>query len=361
MSYFNQTSTDWRLSQCCQFHDKKLAKQFNFGTTTKTYALKDGGKKRVQDKALSNVHKLYLILEHYFSKQPRNLRSFRISSEMFPCYTLDFTQDWYKEIWDEICEGLHKCGEIAKYHEIRLSVHPGQYTVLGSPKANVVENSIKDLEYHALYGKLMGLPAEDFTMNIHLQGLYGGKHIDGIKRFASNFQYLSDYAQGTLSVENEDKPNGYDIEHTLELAARIPTRTCLDIHHYACHRMRQNEKVKNSEGKVVNRKIRDEVRHISVNDDFFKEAVKTWKGVRPLFHKSQCFPIENEAYWMKPNAHSEMYHDEDLMSNAIPMLEYADFEVEAKHKEVAVNHFYDYIHAEQDMAGEMLQTKTFAN
>ena len=32
MSYFNQTSTDWRLSQCCQFHDKKLAKQFNFGT-----------------------------------------------------------------------------------------------------------------------------------------------------------------------------------------------------------------------------------------------------------------------------------------------------------------------------------------
>ena len=98
-----------------------------------------------------------------------------------------------------------------------------------------------------------------------------------------------------------------------------------------------------------------------VNDDFFKEAVKTWKDVRPLFHKSQSFPIENEAYWMKPNAHSEMYHDEELMSNAIPMLEYADFEIEAKHKEVAVNHFYDYIHAEQDMAGEMLQTKTFAN
>ena len=361
MSYFNRTSTDWRISQCCQFHDKKLAKQFNFGTTTKKYALKEGGKKRVQEKALHNVHRLYLILEHYFSKQPRNLRSFRISSEMFPCYTLDFTQDWYKEIWEEICEALHKCGEIAKLHEIRLSVHPGQYTVLGSPKAHVVENSIKDLEYHALYGSLMGLEAKDFTMNIHLQGLYGGKHIDGIRRFASNFQYLSDYAQTTLSVENEDKPNGYDIEHTLELAARIPTRTCLDIHHYACHRMRRNEKAKNSSGKVVNRKIRDEVRHISVNDDFFKEAVKTWKDVRPLFHKSQSFPIENEAYWMKPNAHSEMYHDEELMSNAIPMLEYADFEIEAKHKEVAVNHFYDYIHAEQDMAGEMLQTKTFAN
>ena len=82
--------------------------------------------------------------------------------------------------------------------------------------------------------------------------------IDGIKRFAKNFQYLSDYAQKCLTVENEDKPNGYDIEHTLELAKRIPTRTCLDIHHYACHRMKNNEKVKNSDGKVVNRKIRDE-------------------------------------------------------------------------------------------------------
>ena len=51
--YFNKTSTDWRLSQCCQFHDKTLAKKFNFGTTTKTYALKEGGKKRVQENFLN--------------------------------------------------------------------------------------------------------------------------------------------------------------------------------------------------------------------------------------------------------------------------------------------------------------------
>ena len=61
---------------------------------------------------------------------------------------------------------------------------------------------------------MLGLEPEDFSVNIHLQGLYGGKHEDGIKRFATNFQYLSDYAQKCLSVENEDKPNGYDIVHT---------------------------------------------------------------------------------------------------------------------------------------------------
>ena len=183
-------------------------------------------------------------------------------------------------------------------NEIRLSVHPGQYTVLGSNNSDVVAKSIEDLEYHALYGKYMGLPAQDFTMNIHLQGLYGGKHEDGIKRFATNFPYLSDYAQQCLAVENEDKPNGYDIVHTLELAQRIPIRCTLDTHHYACHRMVEIEKVKIEE-KTVNRKVRD-VEHITHTSDLFVEAVKSWKGVRPLFHKSQSFPPDVRDYWMKP-------------------------------------------------------------
>lgn len=357
MEYYNKTQLDWRLSQCCQFHDKKLAKRYNFGTTTKTYALKPEGKQKVQQKALENCRKLLDILSSYFSQQPRNLRCFRISSELFPCYTLDFTQPWYEEIFPEISSILQKCGEVAKKHEIRLSVHPGQYTVLASPKSDVVANSIKDLEYHALYGKLMNIEPEEFSMNIHLQGLYGGKHIDGIKRFAANYQYLSDYAQRCLSVENEDKPNGYDIEHTLELAQHIPIRCTLDTHHYACHRMRETEKVI-VEGKSVNRKIRD-VQHITVNSDFFKEAVKTWKHVRPLFHKSQSFPIEMQDYWMKPNAHSDIYHDEELMATHVPMLQYADFEIEAKFKEVAVQKFYTFISQEEEYSNETLECKTF--
>lgn len=350
MEYFNKSNETWKLSQCCQFHDKPLAKRYNFGTTTKTYALKPGGKEKVQSKALENCDKLVDILNTYFPTQPANLRSFRISSEIFPCYTLDFTADWYAEIWDKIVIKLGKAGELAKRHEVRLSVHPGQYTVLGSNNADVVKNSIKDLEYHALYGSLMNLPAEQFVMNIHLQGLYGGKHEDGIKRFATNFTYLSDYAQRCLAVENEDKPNGYDIAHVLELCSRIPTRATLDTHHYACHRMRETEKV-NVNGKAVNRKVRD-VDNISHVSEHFIEAVKTWKNVRPLFHVSQSFHPDNQDYWMKPNAHCEVFWDEELMSRHVPMLEYADFDIEAKHKEVAVQHFYKFIKEEEQHSGE---------
>jgi len=356
MEYFNDSEKNWRISQCCQFADKQLAKRYNFGTTTKTYALKEGGKKRVQSKAIENCNKLLDVVTTYFPTQPKNLRSFRISSELFPCYTLDFTNDWYAEIWEEICDILKKVGKAAKDNEVRLSVHPGQYTVLASNKANVVENSIKDLEYHALYGSLMGLTPEDFVMNIHLQGLYGGKHEDGIKRFATNFEYLSDYAQRCLAVENEDKPNGYDIEHVVDLCSRIPTRATLDTHHYACHRMVGVEKVRIGP-KAVNRRIRD-VEHITVNNPLFKEAVKTWKGIRPLFHKSQSFHPDNMDYWMKPNAHSELFWDEDLMANHVMMLEYADFDIEAKHKEVAVNHFYSFIKEEEEYANEPIKLKS---
>lgn len=339
MSYFNKTQRSWRLSQCCQFHDKTKAKRYNFGTTTKTYALKDGGKAKVQTKALENCNKLLDILTTYFPTQPYNMRSFRISSEMFPCYTLDFTQDWYKEIWPQITSILAKAGEAAKQHEIRLSVHPGQYTVLASNKASVVENSIKDLEYHALYGKLMNLEAKDFVMNIHLQGLYGGKREDGIKRFATHFDYLSDYAKNCLAVENEDKhKSGYDIEHVLDLCSRIPTRATFDVHHYECYRQKECELP-------------------SVNDSFFKEAVNTWKNTRPLFHVSHTLLDDKGNDGSRMNAHSEILHDRERLSNLVPMLQYADFDVEAKHKEIAVQDAYAYILEECEYAGESLVVK----
>lgn len=339
MEYFNSTQADFRLSQCCQFHDAKLAKRYNFGTTTRTYALKTDGKEKVQTKAIANANKLLDVLTNYFSKQPINLRSFRISSELFPCYTLDFTKDWYSEIWHTLSDIMRKAGLQAKQHGIRLSVHPAQFTVLGSNNSDVVKNSVKDLEYHALYGQLMNIPAREFVMNIHLQGLYGGKHADGIHRFATNFHYLSDYAQQCLAVENEDKPkSGYDIEHVLELVNRIPTRATLDVHHYECMRNKNCE-------------------FPSVNDSFFKEAVRSWQGYRPLFHISQTKLDDAGLDVSRMNQHSDILHDQERLAAWTPLLQFADFDIEAKHKEIAVAHAYQFLLDEQEYAGETLSCK----
>jgi UV damage endonuclease UvdE len=335
--YFNSASKDWRISQCCQFFDPKLVKLYNPGTVTKTTALTASGKQKVQEKALSNLDKLLLTLDNYFSKQPMNLRSFRISSYLLPCYTLPETKDWYNEIEHIIQAKFKKIGDSARQHNIRLSTHPGQYTVLGSNNLDVVKNSIVDLEYHALFGKLAEIPANQFTINIHLSGVYGGSREAGIKRFADNFSYLSDYAQSCLAVENEDKPNGYDIEHVIALCTKIPTRATLDIHHYDCWGKRSRP-------------------YITHNMDAFKESVKTWRGIRPLFHVSHTRQ-ENGIDVARINEHSEFLYDREKLETMIPMLQYADFDIEAKNKEAAVLDAYKYILEEENYAGEKLVVK----
>lgn len=337
MNNSNKTVFYWKLGQCCQFHNTALAKLYNFGTTTKTSALTAQGKQKVQEKALSNANKLLRIMQH-FSTKPHNLRCFRISSELFPCYTLDFTKDWYLEIEDQLHSILSKAGTVAQQHNIRLSTHPGQFTVLGSNNPDVVVNSIKDIEYHAMFGQMLGLSAADFVVNIHLQGLYGGKHIDGINRFATHYTYLSDYAQQCLAVENEDKPkSGYDIEHVLTLCNKIATRATLDVHHYECYRSMQTD-------------------YMSVTNPYFFAACKTWKNIRPLFHVSQTI-LSTNGEKVRANQHSDILHDRDRLAALAPLLEYADFEVEAKHKEVAVQDAYSYLLDEELYAGEPIQCK----
>lgn len=327
-------SNNWRLAQCCQFHDKKLLKLYNPGTVTKTYALKPDGKQKVQAKALNNAKKLEASLKEYFAKQPVNLRAFRISSELFPCYTLEFTKDWYAEIWDELSVIMKRAGDIAKANDIRLSTHPAQFTVLASNRKEVVENSVKDLEYHAQFGKLMGLDANDFAINIHLQGLYGGTHESGIVRFATNYEYLSDYTAAALAVENEDKhKSGYDIAHVLELSTRIPIRCTYDLHHYECMRQKECD-------------------YPSVNQEYFKQAVNTWKNIRPLFHVSH-----SKIGAPRMNQHSDVLYDEERMAMLVPLLQYADFDVEAKFKELACKQAYTFVKQEEEFAGETLECK----
>lgn len=335
--YFNIVEKNWRLSQCCQFHDPKLVKLYNVGTATKTTALGKDGKAKVQAKALSNLDKLQFTLVNYFSKQPKNLRSFRISSTLLPTYTVPEVKPWYDEIDDKIQVKLKKIGDIAKANEIRLSMHPGQFTVLASNNSDVVQNSIQDIEYHAMIGRYMGLPATDFVVNIHLQGVYKGTREQGISRFATNYEYLSDYAKRCLAVENEDKPNGYDIQHILELCTKIPTRATLDIHHYDCWGKKQRP-------------------YPTANKDYFLEAVNTWNTVRPLFHISHTRQ-ENGVDVPRMLEHSEVLYDEELLSDWVPMLQYADFDIEAKHKEIAVNKAYAFIKQEELYAGEHLTVK----
>ena len=71
MEYFNEESYDWRLSNCCQFHNKALANKYNFNTCTRTYALAEGGKEKV----LTRLNKEIEKKEGFFQFLQENLLS----------------------------------------------------------------------------------------------------------------------------------------------------------------------------------------------------------------------------------------------------------------------------------------------
>lgn len=59
---------------------------------------------------------------------------------------------------------LAEAGALAKKYGHRLTMHPGQFTQLGSPKPSVIENSIRELEYHCQMLELMGVGKDGVTI-----------------------------------------------------------------------------------------------------------------------------------------------------------------------------------------------------
>lgn len=58
-------------------------------------------------------------------------------------------------------------GNLAKSLGHRLTLHPGQFTQIGSPTVKVVEASVRELEYHCEMMDRMGL-GPDSVMIIHM-------------------------------------------------------------------------------------------------------------------------------------------------------------------------------------------------
>ncbi|WP_217589651.1 UV DNA damage repair endonuclease UvsE [Lentibacillus saliphilus] len=124
------------------------------------------------------------------------------------------------------------CSDIKALKEqfdLRLSVHPGQYSVLNSPRPDVVERTVEDLVYHADLLELVG----GTDMILHVGGMYGDKKT-AIKRLIKHAKALPDYVLNKLRFENDDKI--FNLEDALYVAQQLGVPACFDIHHHFCNR-----------------------------------------------------------------------------------------------------------------------------
>lgn len=239
---------------------KDAARKYSTGTTTVAWLSRqsrDAAEQKLLDVTKQNLQNTINLVSKVASL-PEGLRMVRLSSEILPVYThADWSYFYQQQTIQRILElGFAKIGEIARKHGVRLSFHPGQFTVLASENPGIVNNSIAEFEYHADMARMMGYGKtfQDFKINVHISGKLGP---DGIR---AAYKRLSPEARNCITIENEE--NAWGLEDSLELSDLLPI--VLDVHHHWC---RDGE-------------------WLDPNDDRVKRVIDSWRGVRPVMHYS---------------------------------------------------------------------------
>jgi UV DNA damage endonuclease len=131
----------------------------------------------------------------------------------------------------ECAERLARVGARATAAGIRLSTHPGQYTVLNSTDERVAALAAEELEVQAEILDGMGLGPEAVVV-LHVGGAAGGTAA-ALDRFARGFERLSEAARNRVVVENDDRAFG--LADVLALSGRIGRPVVWDVLHHHCH------------------------------------------------------------------------------------------------------------------------------
>lgn len=290
--------TPQRLGYACintALRERKPSVFASRGVTKKT--IDRDGVDVVGFRALQNCRDLLTILRW---NEDRQIRFFRISSDLWPWMGVHDVRTTTS--WKEIQEALRDAGEFARQKGHRLTFHPPHFVKLASPNANLVAQSIRELETHSLVFDAMGYDTAsvDNKINIHVGGSYGDKNAS-LERFAVSYLSLSDRCRQRLTVENDDTGAGYSVRDLFRLHRRCGIPIVFDLHHHQFNTGGLSE------------------------EEAFHMATATWPdGVTPVVHWSES------QDGRRPNAHS------DYISGPIRVYGPCDVMIEAKAKEKAL-------------------------
>lgn len=286
-----------RLGLCCQFAEQPI----KFRTTTAT-ALARLGLPAQLTKLAELIRENALALQAAVQCcHDLGIGCFRVNSQILPAKThptVGYRIDELPDA-DALVGAFEHAGELARRYDIRLTFHPDQFVVLNSPKPDVVDRSLAELEYQAEVAGWIGAN----VINIHAGGAYGDKPA-ALAALRRNLNRLSTAARERLTLENDDRVFAPADLLPVCRTERIPL--VYDVHHHRCL----------ADGLSV--------------EEATEQAVSTWSR-EPLFHISS--PL---AGWHgpQPQRHHDYIDLADWPANWDTLA--LTVEVEAKAKELAV-------------------------
>ncbi len=263
---------------------------------------------KAKELALKNIEDLGKLAEW---NAKNNIFVFRISSDIFPHFTDEKTEEY---TLDFAKDALEKAGEICRKYKQRITMHPGQYNQVGAKEQKVLNSTIKDLKMHADVLDIMGMD-NDSVICVHGGGVYGD--IDKTtERWIKQYRQLPENVQRRLAIENCERC--YSIVDCLKIADACNIPLIFDSHHYDCYNLINKTKIP--------------IEH------YMDSIVETWKrrGIRPLFHVSE------QREDAKIGAHSDFIEKLPHYYLSFPE-KYGDLdiEIEAKLKEQAIFRLYE--------------------
>lgn len=247
-------------------------------TQQKTCRLKNADEQILSLLIGHNLNALKNILTYNIQN---DIRLFRISSEVIPFGSHPINMlPWRDMFFDE----LNELGRIINDNGLRVSMHPGQYTVLNSPNAYVVKNAVDDLNYHTAFLDSLGVGSEH-KLILHIGGIYNDK-MQAVERFISNYRDLNTNVKKRLVIENDEKC--FSVNEVLSISAQINIPVIYDHLHHLVYSgsLYQND-------------------HVQI----IRECGKTWKendGVQKIHYSQQ------EA-GRKDGTHARMIRIEEFM------------------------------------------------
>jgi len=311
---------------------KDDCKKYNTGSTTVAWLnrqTKDVAVEKLWSLMEQNIESCRLLVERVGALD-ENLRMVRLSSDILPVYT-EPTWSWFWRLPDVRSyaeRSFREVGSLARENSVRLSFHPGQFTVLASESDDIVNRSIEEFEYHVDMARWMGFGKtfQDFKINVHIAGRRGP---DGIRSVLGR---LSSEARNCITIENDEITWGTDA--SLELVNDCAL--VLDIHHHFIHTGE----------------------YIEATDDRFKRIIDSWRGVRPVIHYSVSREdllrdhardsrpslqalLESGHKKSKLRAHSDFYWNTAVNDWALTFLDHADIMAESKAKNLASFELHD--------------------
>lgn len=178
--------------------------------------------RRLESIGADNLHNTLRLLRH---NEANDIKVYRFSSKLLPLATHDALSEWNP--YEALKEQFQAVGDFVRQHGMRVSFHPDHFTVLSTPRPEVLHSSIRDLRHHVAMLDAMGLDGRAKN-NIHVGGAYGDKP-SAAERFRENVSALPDSIKRRLTFENDDKT--FNAPETLALCEALGIPMVLDIHH----------------------------------------------------------------------------------------------------------------------------------